>query len=132
MVTYDADVWLAAPPPLPPVPAATSAIVVVSRSSAPFPLDALPPRDPWIASGLSLAVNGLGQIYNGDDEKAWWLLGAWGLFPLAWAWDAQAGTGTARVLVVTGMLGAKAWACWDAWQVAERQAQAGSRPKEVR
>jgi len=113
-------VWLAAAPAVPPV--VPPAAVVVSPARETLTLPGLPPDDPWVAAGLSFAVNGLGQAYNGDWDKAWWLLGAWGLYPAAWALDAGTGSGTARTLVTVGMLGAKGWACWDAWHGAARHA----------
>lgn len=116
-------VWLAAAPAVPPARAPVA--VVSSAPREVLELPGLPPDDPRVAAGLSFAVNGLGQAYNGDWDKAWWLLGAWGLYPLAWALDAGTGSGTARTLVTVGMLGAKGWACWDAWHVAARHAQEG-------
>ncbi|MEB3298202.1 MAG: hypothetical protein VKO21_01795 [Candidatus Sericytochromatia bacterium] len=108
-----------------PAPAATAVVAVDPHDfgSQPFLVPGLPPRDPWVAAGLSVAVNGLGQAYNGEWDKAWWLFGAWGLYPLAWALDAGTGSGMARTFVTLGMLGAKGWSAWDGWHVAARQAE---------
>jgi len=81
----------------------------------------LPPHDPWIAAGLSLGVNGLGQIYNDDWDRAWWALAPVLTYPLAWGLDTLTGSNVARTLTVVWWTGAKSWSVWDAFQRAEAQ-----------
>ena len=90
----------------------------LSVSGSPF--DWLPPHDPWIAAGLSLGVNGLGQVYNGDWDRAWWAWAPVLAYPCAWGLDALTGSNAARTTTVIWWTGAKVWSCWDAYHEAAR------------
>lgn len=110
--------------PAAPVPPASTALLVVpdaSSSSTLSPLSWLPPHEPWIAAGLSLGVNGLGQVYNGDWDRAWWAWAPLLAYPVAWGIDSLAGSNVARTATVVWWTGAKAWSSWDAYHEAERR-----------
>lgn len=83
-------------------------------------LDFLPRRDPNTAALLSLAVNGAGQFYNGEAGKGWWLLGSWGLYPLAWVADEYLQSGYFRTGAVAIGLGVKGYSVWDAYFTAAK------------
>lgn len=88
----------------------------------------LPQKDPRIAAGLSLAVNGTGQFYNGETAKGWWCLAPVLAYPVAWALDAAFGTAYFRTGDALLMIGTKAYSTIDAYRVAEeaaRRAQQG-------
>ena len=94
---------------------ATPSIMHVATS----PLDFLPRHDPMIAMGLSIAVDGAGQFYNGETTKGWWMLGSWLLYPLAWGLDSAFKTGYFRTGALVVELGVKGYSAWDAYQTAE-------------
>lgn len=85
-------------------------------------LSGLPPRDPWIAAGLSLAVTGAGQFYNRESPKGWWLFGTLAAYPLAMALDAWTGSGYARASVFSLLVAAKGYSAWDAFHTAQASA----------
>lgn len=87
-------------------------------------LSGLPPREPWIAAGLSLAITGSGQFYNRDSVKGWWLFGTLATYPVAMAIDAWTGSGYARVSAFTLMMAAKGYSVWDAYHTASASASA--------
>jgi hypothetical protein len=87
-------------------------------------LSGLPPRQPWIAAGLSLAVTGSGQFYNRDSTQGWWLFGTLATYPVAMAIDAWTGSGYARVGAFTLMMAAKGYSAWDAYHTASASASA--------
>ncbi|MBM3269280.1 MAG: hypothetical protein FJZ01_16690 [Candidatus Sericytochromatia bacterium] len=82
------------------------------------PLAFLPRNDPGTAALLSVAVNGAGQFYNGDDAKGWWLLASWALYPVGWLADSYFQTGYYRTGALALTLGAKAYSAWDAYATA--------------
>lgn len=84
----------------------------------------LPPRQPWLAAGLSLALTGTGQFYNRESAKGFWLFGTLATYPLAMALDAWTGTGYARVGAFSLMVAAKGYSVWDAFRTAEASASA--------
>ncbi|HEY9899425.1 MAG TPA: hypothetical protein V6D00_09610 [Pantanalinema sp.] len=88
----------------------------------------LPQKDPRIAAGLSLAVNGTGQFYNGETAKGWWCLAPVLAYPLAWALDGALGSGYFRAGDALVIIGTKAYSALDAYRVADeaaRRAQQG-------
>lgn len=107
----------AAPAPEPPMPA-----VSLPLEQAVFA--GLPPREPWIAAGLSLALTGTGQFYNRESVKGWWLFGTLATYPVAMAIDAWTGSGYARVGAFSLMVAAKGYSVWDAFRTAEASASA--------
>ena len=109
---------LAAEPSRPVIDGSAAAIATGSLAIA--PLSWLPPHDPWVAAGLSLGVNGLGQVYNGDWDKAWWAWAPLLAYPVAWGIDALAGSNVARTTTVVWWTGAKVWSSWDAFHSVEQ------------
>ena len=107
----------AEPPPADAMPA-------VSLPLEQAVLAGLPPREPWIAAGLSLAITGSGQFYNRDSVKGWWLFGTLATYPVAMAIDAWTGSGYARVGAFTLMMAAKGYSAWDAFHTASASASA--------
>lgn len=110
-------------------PAAGAASPEPEALSVALPLEqavfsGLPPRQPWIAAGLSLAVTGSGQFYNRDSTKGWWLFGTLATYPVAMAIDAWTGSGYARVGAFTLMVAAKGYSVWDAFHTASASASA--------
>lgn len=98
-------------------------------SPAPLPpeqaiFSALPPHDPRIAMGLSLAVNGTGQFYNHDSAKGWWLMAPVLAYPAAWLLDAALGVGYFRFSDTVLILGTKLYSAYDAYRVADEAARA--------
>lgn len=106
--------------------------LVVAAQAAPAPgfvpaplppeqalFSSLPPHDPRIAAGLSLAVNGAGQFYNHESAKGWWLLAPVVAYPAAWLLDAALGTGYVRFGDTLFIMGTKAYSVWDAYRTAE-------------
>ncbi len=94
------------------------------------PLALVPRHNPLIAMGLSLAVNGLGQFYNGDATKGWWMLGSWLVYPAAWGLDSLLQTGYFRTGALLLELGVKGYSAFDAYQSAaayQRAHPGGSR-----
>lgn len=93
------------------------------------PLDFLPKHDPMLAMGLSIAVDGAGQFYDGETAKGWWMLGSWLLYPLAWGLDSALGTGYFRTGALVVELGIKGYSAWDAYETAQayQQAHRGAR-----
>ena len=87
-------------------------------------LSGLPPRQPWLAAGLSVAITGSGQFYNRDSTKGWWLFGTLATYPLAMAIDAWTGSGYARVSAFTLMMAAKGYSAWEAYHSAAASASA--------
>lgn len=87
-------------------------------------LSGLPPREPWIAAGLSVAVTGAGQFYNRDSTRGYWLFGTLATYPLAMAIDAWTGSGYARVGAFTLMMAAKGYSAWEAFHTAQASASA--------
>ena len=85
------------------------------------------PRNPWIAALLSLALPGLGQIYNGDLNKALWLFLGFvllGCFPgvTIAALYVPAALMLPLLLISVGLtLGVWGIAIVDAWRRAARQ-----------
>lgn len=71
--------------------------------------------DPRLAAGLSLAVSGLGQYYNGEPEKGNWMLGSLAIFPAAWALDALTGSAYARTFAFVLLATVKGVSVHDAW-----------------
>lgn len=117
---------------------ATLALTAQAASAAPFKPAPLPPeqalfsflpqKDPRLAAGLSLAVNGTGQFYNGETAKGWWCLAPLLAYPLAWALDGALGTGYFRAGDALIIIGTKAYSAIDAYRVADeaaRRAQQG-------
>lgn len=93
----------------PPAPAATAA-------PAPGGTWLFMPRgNRWIASSLSLAWNGTGQLYNGETEKGLGMMAGWLAFPAAWGLDALTGGSYVRLFAFTANMGIKAWSVTDAW-----------------
>lgn len=84
----------------------------------------LPPREPWIAAGLSLAVTGSGQFYNRNSPLGWWLFGTLATYPVAMAVDAWTGSGYARVGAFSLMVAAKGYSVWEAFHTASASASA--------
>lgn len=80
----------------------------------------LPPHQPWVAGGLSLALNGTGQFYNHERAKGWWLLVPVLAYPAAWLLDAALGVGYCRFGDAVLILGTKVYSVMDAYQGAER------------
>jgi len=103
-------------------PASTDAAISLPFEQA--VLSGLPPREPWIAAGLSLAITGSGQFYNRDSAKGWWLFGTLATYPVAMAIDAWTGSGYARVSAFTLMMAAKGYSVWDAYHTASASASA--------
>lgn len=83
----------------------------------------LPPHDPRIAAGLSLAVNGTGQFYNGQTAKGWWYLSPVLAYPVAWALDAALGSGYFRAGDALLIIGTKVYSTIDAYRVADEAAR---------
>lgn len=83
----------------------------------------LPQRDPLLAAGLSLAVNGAGQFYNHQSEKGWWCLAPVLVYPAAWLLDFGLGGAVLRMTDVVLILGVKVYSTWDAYQEAEKAAK---------
>jgi len=102
----------------------TDAMPTVSLPFEQAVLSGLPPREPWIAAGLSLAITGSGQFYNRDSLKGWWLFGSLATYPVAMAIDAWTGSGYARVGAFTLMMAAKGYSAWDAFHTASASASA--------
>lgn len=78
----------------------------------------LPRGNRLIASGLSLAWNGTGQLYNGEPEKGLGMMAGWLAFPLAWGLDSLTGGSYVRFFAFTANMGIKAWSVTDAYQQA--------------
>jgi len=78
----------------------------------------LPRENPWVAGGLSIAVNGLGQFYNQEPQKGWAMASGWLLFPVAWVGDGLTQGAALRVFAYTFNMGVKVWSVWDAFTVA--------------
>ncbi|MEZ5651105.1 MAG: signal peptidase I [Burkholderiaceae bacterium] len=81
----------------------------------------LAPRRPWLAALLSLVLPGLGQLYNGDPNRAiWWLLlFVLGSLPVPAAtalWLPAIVTGPALALALIFAVGIWILAIADAWR----------------
>jgi hypothetical protein len=74
--------------------------------------------DPLIASGLSLALTGAGQWYDGEHEKALWLLAPTAAYPIAWLVDSLFDSSLYRVGTFAVLVAAKGYSVWDAYQTA--------------
>jgi hypothetical protein len=102
-----------------PTPAPTPA---AKATPAPAPSPAvrtflgLPTGNRAIALGLSLAVNGLGQFYNGDAEKGRLMMAPLLVFPVAYGFDALTGGAYMRIFAYAINLSIKPWSMWDAYQ----------------
>ncbi len=99
-------------------PASGSGVLVLAIRPGGNPLALIPRHNPLIAMGLSLAVNGLGQFYNGDASKGWWMLGSWLVYPAAWGLDSLLQTGYFRAGALVLELGVKGYSAYDAYQSA--------------
>ncbi|MBO9541967.1 hypothetical protein J7643_15370 [bacterium] len=109
-------------------PAAALAVEQTPFKPAPLPPEQalfsfLPQKDPRIAAGLSLAVNGTGQFYNGETAKGWWCLSPVLAYPLAWALDSALGTGYFRAGDALLIIGTKVYSTLDAYRVADEAAR---------
>lgn len=110
--------------------------VAASPAPGPSPTPSLSPRlfwglptgNPAVAVGLSAAVNGLGQHYNGEPEKGNVMLASLLAFPLAWGVDSLTGGATMRVFAYALIAGVKGWSLWDAYQNAPSNAPSPARP----
>jgi hypothetical protein len=104
-----------------------------SPTSAPAPAGTwlfLPRGNRLVATSLSLAVNGLGQLYNGETEKGLGMMSGWLAFPVAWGLDSLTGGSYVRLFAFGANLGIKAWSATDAWQQAvPAPSPAASAPK---
>lgn len=78
----------------------------------------LPRGNRLIASSLSLAWNGTGQLYNGETEKGLGMMAGWLAYPLAWGLDSLTGGSYVRLFAFTANIGIKAWSVTDAYQQA--------------
>ena len=78
----------------------------------------LPRGNRLVASSLSLGLNGLGQVYNGETEKGLGMMSGWLAYPLAWGLDSLTGGSYVRLFAFTANMGIKAWSVTDAWQMA--------------
>jgi hypothetical protein len=68
-----------------------------------------------VAAGLSLGLNGLGQVYNEEPEKGFGMMSAWLTFPLAFGLDALTGRAYGRVFSYAVNVGVKGWSVVDAY-----------------
>ncbi len=122
LLTLDASsAWLLAQAPQ---ASGESAMPSVSLPWEQAVLSGLPPRQPWLAAGLSVAITGTGQFYNRDSTKGWILFGTLATYPLAMAIDAWTGSGYARVGAFTLMMAAKGYSAWEAYHTAAASASA--------
>lgn len=71
--------------------------------------------DPLLASGLSLAFSGGGQLYKGDTTKALWMFAPTVLFPFAWMLDNSLDSSQFRLGAFALMTLAKGVSVWDAF-----------------
>jgi hypothetical protein len=78
----------------------------------------LPRGNRWLAAGLSLGFNGLGQLYNEEPEKGYGMMAGWLTFPLAYGFDALTGRAYGRLFSYTANLGIKVWSTVDAFNEA--------------
>lgn len=76
----------------------------------------LPTGNRAVAAGLSLAVNGLGQFYNGDGDKGKLMMAPLLVFPVAYGFDALTGSAYMRIFAFAINLSIKPWSVYDAWQ----------------
>lgn len=83
----------------------------------------LPAGEPFIAAGLSLAVNGAGQFYNHQSAKGWWCLAPVLAYPAAWLLDFGLGGAAFRMADAVLIIGTKVYAAWDAYQEADKAAK---------
>ncbi|MEZ5658700.1 MAG: signal peptidase I [Burkholderiaceae bacterium] len=79
------------------------------------------PRRPWLAAVMSLLLPGLGQLYNGEVNRAIWtllifLLGALPIPASIALWLAPVATGPALLVAVLFAFGVWLWAVADAWR----------------
>ncbi|HBN09319.1 MAG TPA: hypothetical protein DD435_11960, partial [Cyanobacteria bacterium UBA8530] len=93
------------------VPNALPSVVPVAAISF---KDAPRRGDPLIASSLSLAFTGAGQWYNGEPEKALWLLSPTAAYPVAWLADSLFDSSLFRVGAFAVLVVAKGYSAWDA------------------
>lgn len=94
------------------------ALATTSATTINLPVDYIhphPAHDPRIAGGLSLAVNGAGQFYNGEDFLGWLLLAPTLAYPIAWGADTLGGSTTWRLADLVLILGAKGYSVWEAY-----------------
>lgn len=89
----------------PPSPAATA---------VPRRFFGLPTGNPFLAGTLSLALNGLGQAYNGEDDKSRLMMGSLLTFPMAYGVDVLTGKAYMRTFSFAIITAVKAWSVWDA------------------
>lgn len=76
----------------------------------------LPRGNRWLAAGLSLGFNGLGQLYNNDPAKGYGMMAAWLSFPLGYGLDALTGRAYGRLFSYSANVGVKVWSVVDAYQ----------------
>lgn len=76
----------------------------------------LPTGNRAVAAGLSLAVNGLGQFYNGDGDKGKLMMAPLLVFPVAYGFDYLTGSAYMRIFAFAINLSIKPWSVYDAWQ----------------
>lgn len=117
---------------LPPAPVftlaeafATPSAIASADASRPAAInffDVLPRHDPRTAALLSMGITGLGQFYNGEPAKGWWMLSPWAIYPLAWGADTYLQTGYFRTGALVLALGVKGYSILDAWAVARPKA----------
>jgi len=73
---------------------------------------------PLVAAGLSLAVSGWGQHYNGEPEKGNMMLASLLTFPVAYGLDTLTGGSMMRVFTFVLLTGVKGWSVYDAYHSA--------------
>jgi hypothetical protein len=101
-------------------PAALAADPAATAAATPAPIHTgtffgVPRGNRWIAAGLSLGFNGLGQLYNEEPEKGFGMMAGWLTFPLAYGFDALTGRAYGRVFSYAVNLGIKGWSTVDAF-----------------
>lgn len=113
--------------------AALAAPVGAAPEAAPSPEPVrrymgLPTGKPLVAAGLSLAVSGWGQHYNGDAEKGNMMLASLLTFPVAYGLDTLTGGSMMRVFTFVLLTGVKGWSVYDAYQHAASPTAANVAP----
>lgn len=111
-----------------PAPKPTPAPVVVPSQHPGYFLG-IPRGNRVVAASMSLAFNGLGQLYNDDREKAAGMMAAWLTFPLAVGVDSLTGLSYGRLFTYLLNLSIKGWSVVDAYQGAVPSPAASLAPK---